>query len=184
MNPENKKAIRKRYIALRDGLSPAEIEGKSEKIIKTLLESAEYKACDKIFTYINMRSEVITVSFIQACIKDKKKVAVPKVWPDGSMTFIDISGANGFETTPLGTSEPVSGEELEADENSLIIVPGTAFDTRRNRIGYGKGFYDRFLSESGAKNIALAYDLQIADALPVEKFDVPVQKIITESRVL
>ena len=111
-------------------------------------------------------------------LKDGKKVAVPKVYGD-TMRFIYLEDLNGIEKGYAGIPEPVADEPVAADETALVLMPGLAFDKVGHRIGYGGGFYDKFLSaEPTHPTVALCYDFQMLPNLETEEFDVPVDLVL------
>lgn len=147
----------------------------------------------KLFIYISFGSEVSTIEIINRALLMGKKVYVPKV-EDKDMSFYEIDGFDNLIRSSFGIMEADSQKHpkyiaSKASENDkmLMILPGLAFDKSGNRIGYGAGYYDRYLSRPSHKNmvkIALAYDFQIIDDLAVNKYDIPTDYIITERQLL
>ncbi|GAA0067459.1 MAG: 5-formyltetrahydrofolate cyclo-ligase [Clostridium perfringens] len=161
-----------------------------EKIRKTLLESDIYKNSKVVFIYVNMDSEVNTVEIIKELLASDKKVAVPKVIPvslkERQMKALKIESLLQLnESGAFGILEPSIECEDISEEVDLIIIPGLAFDLKGNRLGYGGGFYDRFLSKyPNSKRVALCYDFQVFDEIPHEFFDEKVDLIISEEKFI
>lgn len=182
--------LRKEIKAKRGGMDKDTKLVYDEKIKKALLESDVYKNSKAIFIYVSMDSEINTLEIIKEVLSSGKRVAVPKVIPVSlkkrymkalkidSMLELNESGAFGI-LEPSYECEDISGEV------DLVIVPGLAFDLEGNRLGYGGGYYDRFLSKyPNSKKIALCYDFQILKEIPHEFFDEKVDLIISEKRTI
>jgi len=180
-----KKEMRKMFLKKRNELSKEEREQKSFLIMEKLLNTEEYKNAETVFCYIDMGSEVKTVPFIEQAWKDGKKVAVPIAKKDRLMYFVPLTSFDGLKRTKLGVMEPDETMEKQVfpDENSMFIVPGSMFDVKLNRCGYGGGYYDTYIAEKNVKNtIGICYDFQLAEEIPTEEFDRKLSRIITEKR--
>jgi len=185
----NKQEIRKRILSLRDSQTEFSAITKSELIQKRLFNLPEFKKAKTILFYVSMRSEVRTEQMIKQALKQGKKVIVPI--SDVKDRKLILSELKDFDELELGTFNifepkkeffrPVSPEELD-----LIIVPGVAFDKDGDRIGYGMGFYDNFLSSLKKRIpvVGLAYELQIVDDIPMHDKDVTVDKVVTEESII
>lgn len=161
------------------------IRADSDKICDAFLALPEYKKADCVFAYMDCKNEVETKKVIEQCWKDKKTVAVPKVFGE-IMRYYAITSYEDLEEGYFGIREPKS-EELEEviQENGLMILPGVAFDEARHRVGYGGGFYDRYLEQHpDMKKIAFAFEFQVFPKVPFETFDRQPEKIITEKRII
>lgn len=183
-----KQDIRKLIKEQKSQLDLSQIRRDSDAIINQLYKTSSYIQCNQLFCYVSFNQEVITRDIIQAALFQKKKTAVPKIVGD-EMKFFYIESLEELEPGILGILEPVTKSEAvpSKDECNLVIVPGLAFDRNRNRIGYGKGYYDRFFlkqKEALLRKTALAYDFQIVDSLPVNNYDEKVDQIITQSRII
>ena len=111
-------------------------------------------------------------------LKDGKQVAVPKVYGD-EMKFILMEDLSTVEKGYAGIPEPVADEPVACDETALVLMPGLAFDPQGHRIGYGGGFYDKFLArEPNHPTLALCYDFQMLQQLETEEFDIPVDLVL------
>lgn len=150
---ETKARIRQRMLALRDAMQIQERKGKSAKIMARVTETLWYKEADILLTYISYRSEVDTESLIQNAFAEGKKVYCPRVEGEG-MNFYEILSSEELEEGYRGIKEPQGRDErrFQLDKSQgkkcLMILPGSAFDEEGNRIGYGKGYYDRYLEKS------------------------------------
>ncbi len=179
---ETKKDIRKRVLEIRNGLRIDELKNKSHIICKKLMSHPFFLEADVVGCYLDYRNEVQTREIIEQAWRMQKKVAVPRV-EDDEMSFYYLSSFSDLREGYRGIMEP--NEHTIADmHNALVIMPGVAFDKRRNRIGYGKGFYDKFMSRhSGAKSIAIAFECQIVDEIERGLFDYCPDILMTEENI-
>ncbi len=185
-----KEEIRSNIFKKRLSLAVEVIENESQKIFLSLAETEEYKHSQNIMFYVATRSEVQTEEMIKMSIKMGKNVFVPVILTKSvNLTpskIIDFD--TELEIGEKGILEPKKEYyRLFPPENmDLIIVPGVVFDLSGNRIGRGFGYYDNFLREirTSTPVIALAFEMQIVKRIPIEKNDIPVDKIITEKRII
>ncbi|MBQ3583082.1 MAG: 5-formyltetrahydrofolate cyclo-ligase [Lachnospiraceae bacterium] len=180
----NKSEVRKKMNQSRELLSKEEVQKKSEAIFENLLKNPYFFNAKTIFCYINIRNEVMTTPVLEFCKKHGKSVAVPKV-KGKKMDFYGISDRNELIPGAFGIPEPPQINMCIPTKEDVILLPGLAFDKSGNRIGYGGGFYDRYLEQhrEGIK-IAVAYDFQITDGLEVEPTDIKPDYIVTESEMI
>lgn len=178
----NKKHMRQLIKDQKSMMSDAEIEELSASLCLDLYKLDEYKNASCIFAYVSYNQEVRTRDLIEHALKDGKKVAVPRVYGD-IMSFKYILGLRDLIPGYMGIPEP--SEELECADNReddvLMIMPGLAFDEAGNRVGYGKGYYDRYLAQHNRTRytkVALAYDFQIVDRIEADAFDVKTDILI------
>jgi len=178
-----KKEIRKRMLQLRDEQSPAERALWDDIIFSKLTGSSDYRNAKTIFIFVSFRSEVDTHRIIRKALEDGKVVGVPKVLSKAEgIRVLRIERMEDLEAGYFGVLEPKEGcTEIPAGEIDLILMPGAAFDREGGRIGYGGGFYDRYISEAGReiRKVALAYRMQVLDKVPMEENDMRVDAIIT-----
>lgn len=114
-----------------------------------------------------------------------KKVVVPVTnFVDGTLKHVLLSSFDILQENKWGVLEPTSGERVSTEQLELVIVPMVGGDEEGNRMGYGEGFYDRFLSNVSCPKIGLLFEQNVIDALPVADYDIPLDKIITEQRVI
>ncbi|WP_300382430.1 5-formyltetrahydrofolate cyclo-ligase [Clostridium sp.] len=185
---KDKKALRIEILKIREGLSEKERDVKDNLILNNLYKSDSYKSSKNIFVYVNFRDEINTIKLIERALLDNKNIYVPKVYNSTkSMKAIFIDSLDNLERNKMGILEPKE-DTLVIDKNDidLIIVPGAVFDKTFNRIGYGGGYYDKYLEEIKEKSnkVALAYDFQIIDKIEAEIHDIKMDYIITEKRIL
>ncbi len=174
----DKATLRKEIRQLKKAMTEEEILLRSQRLSEKFLKSAPYKNAKTIYGYLPYNQEVRTWDLLKQAMADGKQVAVPKVYGE-EMKFIYITDFSQVETGYCGIPEPIADGPVAEDKEALVLMPGLAFDTDGHRIGYGGGFYDRFLSdEPEHPTVALCYDFQIRDNLPVEAFDIPVDEVI------
>lgn len=187
---EVKKNIRKNILQAKEALSHEIIEEKSQAIFDTLREKDYYKNAENVMIYITLGKEVITPTIIDDLMNKGKRVFVPLTVPKTKELI--VSELKNFdedlEVGHFGVLEPKKEATRPVDPSilDLVVVPGVAFDRRGFRVGYGAGYYDRFLTRLSEKatTIALAFDMQLIDEVPIEHFDMSVQYIITETQLL
>lgn len=179
-NMETKKDIRNRILGVRKQLTQEDWSRKSQQIYKRVETHPLFLASEEIYCYINFNHEADTREIIKTAWKLGKKVAAPKV-TGKEMDFFYISSAADLKEGYCKIMEPVTKEMADAPE-ALVIMPGAAFDKECQRIGYGGGFYDKYLERHPHySRLALAFDLQITDHIPADTFDIKPEVIITES---
>lgn len=182
---KSKKDIRAEVKKYRREASLEQIKENSHFIFEQFLQTPEYQEAKVVFAYVDCKNEVETREVIEQCWKDKKTVAVPKVFGE-HMNYYVINSFGDLEEGYFGIQEPKYQQLQEiVCEDGLMILPGVAFDVGRHRIGYGGGFYDRYLEQHPhMKKIAFAFEFQIYDKVPFEAFDIQPEKIITEKRII
>ena len=177
---EEKKVIRKKIFAIRQDISDQWVQDISIELSKHLIDLPVFQHAKKVMIYADYHHEVKTDYIIRAAWEAGKQVAVPKV-VGKAMVFHLLTDFNQLKPGYFGIPEPVSGEAVCWDE-ALMIMPGVAFDRKNHRIGYGGGFYDRYLEKHpGLDTVALAFDFQIKDQVPCEITDICPQVIVTET---
>lgn len=152
------------------------------EIQSRFLTLRQYAKCDTVFTYVSKDLEVDTYAIIRAAWANGKKVAVPKCIEDSKMDFYYIESMDDLEDGSFGVKEPVESKCKKVADLSrgLCIVPGLSFDAEGYRLGYGKGYYDRFLSKFGGETVGLCYSNCIKWKLPHGKYDRAVDVIVTD----
>lgn len=178
----SKKELRKDFLVRRNNfLNKTDAD---ELIFSSLIDAVkEYK---NIFTYISYGSEVDTVNFIEYLFDSGKNVYVPKCNVDKcEMAPVRITSFDNLQKNQYGILEPVNNDICD-NKIDAIIFPGLVFDINGNRIGYGKGYYDRFFASLNycPSKIAVCYDFQILDSIPSDNNDVKMDRIITENRMV
>lgn len=181
----DKKNIREEIINKRNELS-LEIKTQYDMTIFSELINCEfYKKAKKIFTYVSFGSEIDTIKFIKYALNDNKEIYVPKTdKTKKEMVAIRINSLDNMSVDNWGILEPKSVDKNKIGKDfDLILMPGLAFDRKGNRIGYGGGYYDKYLSQlkETSNKIVLAYDFQIVNNIENEPHDIKVNYIITNN---
>ncbi|MBI2653813.1 5-formyltetrahydrofolate cyclo-ligase [Candidatus Woesearchaeota archaeon] len=179
-----KNQLKESILQKRNSLSKEEILEKSNKIKNNLFNLEQYKKSKIVMFFVSFGSEVHTHDMIKEALKSKT-VIVPKVVHHEIEPSVIIDFDNLVPSGKFKIPEPIEAMKIAYKNIDLILVPGIAFDKEGHRIGYGFGYYDRFLRRvPKAIKIGLAFDLQIVDKIPREMHDVPVDLIVTEERVI
>ena len=174
----DKQALRKMIREKKRAMTEAQIEEASARLAQMLYGSPLYRQATTIYGYLPYNQEVRTVPMLERALTEGKRVAVPKVYGD-EMRFLYIDDLSRVEKGYAGIPEPIDDEPIAEDPTALVLMPGLAFDKTGRRIGYGGGFYDKFLSaEPDHPTLALCYGFQMLDELPTEEFDVPVDCVL------
>ena len=174
----DKKALRAAIREKKRAMTELEIETLSKELADKFLASDFYKNAGTIYGYLPYNQEVRTVPILEQALRDGKKVAVPKVIDD-RMIFVVMDDLSKVEKGYSGIPEPIANGPEATDTNALVLMPGLAFDPQGHRIGYGGGFYDRFLEdEPNHPTVALCYAFQVFPALDTEEHDIPVDLVI------
>ena len=183
-----KQRLREERLAAREVLSEQERSVLDDRITQKLLATSEYAEATTVLTYVSVSSEVSTRMFIESALRDGKTVAVPRCLPGHCLEFVAIASLEQLVAAPFNLLEPPKDLSALAEvqmSNAICIVPALLVDTKGYRLGYGAGFYDRFLSTYSGKKICLAYQQNLSwTMLPHTTFDVAVDEVITESDVL
>ena len=179
-----KNQLKESMLEKRNSLSKEEIFEKSAQIKKNLFSLEQYKKSKTIMFFVSFNSEVNTHSMIKDALKNKTLV-VPKVVQHEIEPSVIIDFDNLVESGSFGILEPIDLMKIAYKNINLVLVPGIAFDKEGHRIGYGFGYYDKFLAKvPKAVKIGLCFDFQVVDKIPLETHDVPVDFIVTEKRVV
>ncbi len=180
--------IREDTIELRNSLTIEELEEYSFEISKKVIESKVYKEAKSIFIYISFGSEVETRNIIEDAFITGKRVYVPKTNKKlKEMIAVEINNFNNMTVDKWGILEPATVDNNNIGKTfDLIIVPGVAFDRNGNRIGYGGGYYDKYINNLRDKHklLALAYNVQIVNNIESEIHDIIIDYIVTENEFI
>lgn len=185
-NMDTKKEIRRRIRTLRDQMKLEDVCKKSEQITEKVFNTNEFKQSQLVLVYADFRNEVQTHFIAEKAWEKGKKVAFPKV-NGKEMDFYIVSEWSQLAPGAMNILEPISSCEKISSftEDTLLIMPGVAYDRALNRVGYGGGYYDRFLNKHPLLHvIAIGYELQICNCLPVEATDIKPHMLITEKQIL
>lgn len=185
----DKKSLRKKVLENRSKLSKDDILKYSETIANKLYEMSYYKNANRIMAFISFKDEIHTHDIIKTSIKNGKSIVVPITIPESKE--LKVSELLDFSELEVGYYDILTPKKefirfVDPNTIDLVLVPGVVFAEDGYRVGYGGGYYDRFLSklDKNVKKIGLAFDLQVVDKVPTENFDIPVDLIITEKRVI
>jgi 5-formyltetrahydrofolate cyclo-ligase len=180
-----KRAIRRSILAARDALAPADRARRSRAIVHRLLSMDDVRAARTVMAFWSFGSEVDTGPLLFGIHEAGIRAALPRV-VEGDLEVRAYAPGDPLTTTPFGAMEPADGMVLAPDEVEVVCVPAVAFDRCGRRVGYGGGYYDRFLQRAGAATrLGVGFDVQIvAGDLPAGAFDVRVDAIVTESEVI
>lgn len=151
------------------------------------MESAEFNTSETVHCYVSMngRREVDTHGLIRDMFSLGKRVVVPVTnFDEGTLSHFVLNSFDDLESNKWGVLEPNGGKQISPKELDLVVIPMVGGDEQGNRIGYGEGFYDRFLKEVLCPKIGLIFERNIIEQIPVEDFDIPLDKIITEQRII
>ena len=180
-----KKKLREEALEKRNNI-PADIRvEKSGKITEHILQSEVYKRAKTVFSFVSMGSEVETRDILVQAWKDGKTVAVPKSIKGRVMYFLPIENLEELQKSHFGVMEPIGEMEnaMIPTEDDLFLVPGALFDRKKNRIGYGGGYYDTYFEKyRGYRKIGIAFSEQITEMdIPTTEYDIPLDDIVTEN---
>lgn len=174
----DKTLLRKTIREKKRAMTPAEIEQASARLQELFLATDLYKNASTLYGYLPYNQEVCTVPMLECALADGKRVAVPKVYGD-QMKFIYLTDLTQVEKGYAGIPEPIADAPVADDPTALVLMPGLAFDREGHRIGYGGGFYDKFLAaEPNHPTLALCYEFQVLPHLETEEFDIPVDCVL------
>lgn len=188
----NKNEIRKHIQAVRNELTEDVLKEENRKIRERLFALECFKKSTMLFSYVSFGKEADTHEIIIMALQMNKRVYVPRV-ENKEMNFYEIHDLDGLIRSDYGILEPVGDirhryrPSSEDSKNKLMLIPGLAFDIRGNRIGYGAGFYDRYLGgypENEWEKLALAYDFQIINNISTDIYDIPADYILTPNRFI
>lgn len=185
-----KEAIRRVFLKKRRTMKEEDVIKYSEDIISQLTNSQVFKESKKIMIYLSFNNEVDTYKLMEYCLNNGKRVIVPYcIKKERKMIPSEVKNPDTeLKLNSFGYREPdiESLREVKIEDIDLVIVPGVVFDEAGNRIGFGGGYYDRFLTrlKNTTMTMAICYDYQIIDRVPVDKLDIPVKCIITNKRII
>ncbi|MDO5545010.1 MAG: 5-formyltetrahydrofolate cyclo-ligase [Eubacteriales bacterium] len=174
----DKKELRRTIRERKRAMTEEEIVSRSEKLGVLFAQSEAYKNARTIYGYLPYNQEVRTVPMLEQALRDAKRVAVPKVYGD-EMKFLYLDDLSKVSKGYAGIPEPIADGPVANDTTALVLMPGLAFDPAGHRIGYGGGFYDKFLAaEPNHPTLALCYEFQMLPKLETEEHDIPVDTVL------
>lgn len=159
-------------------MTTAQIDAVSAQLAELFYQTPQYRQAKVIYGYLPYNQEVRTIPILERALADGKRVAVPKVYGD-EMRFLYLTDLSQVSAGYAGIPEPVADGPVAAEKDALVLMPGLAFDREGHRIGYGGGFYDKFLAaEPGHPTVALCYEFQMVDQIPTDDYDIPVDCVL------
>lgn len=184
-----KREIRKKILSIRDSLSEEDIDKYSFLIKENFFSLPEVEKAQNFFIFVNFRSEVKTIPIINELINKDKKIIVPYSDIENKRLILCyINSISELKIGNYGILEPDINNSRRADlkDIDLAVIPGSAFDESGGRVGYGGGFYDRVIPDlrSDVPKIALAFDFQVIEKVPMGYYDKRMDIIVTEKRIL
>lgn len=186
----SKRELRSEILEVRDCLSPQEVKEKSKRIMENLLSMDAYRQSECLMAYADFRNEVRTDLLLYDALAQGKKVSVPITNVTGKVLTPSLlhryPGALAPGAFGVPEPRPEYRDPVEPTELDLVVVPGVAFDEDGFRLGYGGGYYDRFLPRTrpGTVFLAVAYEFQIQSNVYPEIHDCPVHYVVTEERII
>jgi 5-formyltetrahydrofolate cyclo-ligase len=182
-----KKDLRHHLRQVVSAISPEELHQRSIRACNLLTGTPEYERAEIVMVFLSLPTEIDTTSLVLHTWRNLKRVLAPKVsWEQRRMLPIEIrSLSDDVSESPLGIREPAQGVPFPVAHIDLVVVPGLGFDFHGNRIGRGRGFYDRFLAHRDWRGVAcgLAFEEQVADQVPIDDRDMRVDMLVTDQNV-
>ena len=174
----DKKELRRQIREQKRAMTEEQITAASVRLGELFLNCPQYKNAKTIYGYLPYNQEVRTVPMLEQAMKDGKRVAVPKCYGE-EMRFIYMDDLSKVEKGYANIPEPIADSPVADDKTALVLMPGMAFTKDGKRMGYGGGFYDKFLAaEPEHPTVALCYDFQMVEDLPTEAYDIPVDCVL------
>ncbi len=191
MKEDRRTTLRSSTLALRDQLSELERMTKSASACRHLLQLEQVQKAGVLFAYMHFRSEVQTTEFMQTCLKMNRVIAIPLTLPEASRIIaVSISDPEkdvrpGYCSIPEPVNTLVASKTIDPGSIDVVVVPGSVFDREGGRLGYGGGYYDRFLEKDAfrALRIGYAYEQQVVQKVPTEPHDQYMDYIVTEKNI-
>ncbi len=184
---EEKAMLREQGLVERRSLSVRERREKSVQIRDHLKQLTEFERASLVLTFVGAKDgEVETLPLIATLTQGGRRVAVPSIVARGFMIWRQISGIEQFSGSRFGIPEPRKDcpEIKKIPPTAVILVPGILYSPTGYRIGYGGGYFDRFLKDFPGTSVGVAYQIQVTNRLPVEPHDIPVDRLVTETEIL
>lgn len=178
-----KQEMRREMLDMRQALSEQKVQRGSEMITQHLLSLACVQKAQHVMTYSAIKNEPDMLAFAHTLLDMGKRVALPCVAPEG-LIAADFCRDTKMQRGAYGILQPVLTPDCDRIEPDVVIVPGVVFDLQLYRIGFGAGYYDRFLQYSGAVKIGVCYESQLVDNIEAEPHDVRMDFVVTERRIL
>ncbi len=179
-----KETLRKKLKEKRDNLPKEEVEKLSRLVVERIKGLPQYRKAKTVMLYHPVGNEVDLTPLMEEIWRDPKKVLLlPKITADGEMVAVEVPGRELLRKGKFNIVEPIGGKIVKPEKIDFVAVPGVAFDKRGCRLGFGKGYYDRFLPRVKGFKAGVAYDFQVVDTVPCEGHDVPLDAVITPATI-
>ena len=175
--------IRSEVREKRKTVSGIQVAEMSIRICEKIVALPEYVRARRVLCYSAVPDEVQTEGILWAIMHSGRELYLPVARRGGLMDAVRVTEDTEMKPDIYGIDTPVSGDTLPPEELDLALIPGIAFDRNGNRLGFGKGYFDRFLARCRCPFIGLAYELQLVDAIEARPHDVPMDRIVTEKAV-
>jgi 5-formyltetrahydrofolate cyclo-ligase len=186
--PERKQLLRVELLARRRAITDEERIEMDRLILGSLLSLPEFAACSVLLCYVSAKGEPDTLLLLRSALAQGKTVAVPRCGPGGRLDFYRIRNLDELKSGTFGIPEPKPSDRTlmkSFPADSLCVVPALSFDRSGSRLGYGKGYYDRFLDRFGGRTAGVCYSVLLGDTpLPAEQHDRPVSLVVTDRGVV
>ena len=183
MVKELKRKLRRELLEKRRNLSEEEIKALSLKVIENLKNLKEFQRAKTVMLYYPTGGEVDLRPLMEEVLREKI-LLLPRVTSDGRLLALEVKELNILRKGSFGIYEPIGGRIFKPEKIEFVAVPGVAFDSKLNRLGMGKGFYDRFLPRVKGFKVGVAYDFQVVDSLPTEGHDAKLNAVVTPTRII
>jgi 5-formyltetrahydrofolate cyclo-ligase len=179
-----KKELRKQLIEKRKGLSISEVEITSKHIMNRIKSYFNLDEIQVIALYYPFNQEVDVLPLIEYLLKQNKIVVLPKVTSKTTMSFYKIDSLNDVSRSQFGVYEPNTNQVVTKDDIEIMFIPGVGFNSKGYRLGYGAGYYDRYLIDHAFNTVGVCFDFQITDEFEIAAHDIPLDFVISENRLL
>ncbi len=180
-----KNQIREQSKLKRREMDKAEVLEKSKMAARAFLESEIYKNAKQLMVYLPLGNETDTMDIIDVAFRDEKRLVLPVTDPEsGVITPVLYEKDTKLIKGAFSVTEPVDTNPADMSKTDVVIVPGIAFDRLGNRVGFGKGCYDRLLKDTTAFKVGFCYDFQICDKIPACEYDVKMDFLVTENGLI
>lgn len=173
---KTKKEIRQEMIGKRNALKLQEYQNRSQQVCEKIIKNRLYQEAEVVYAYMDIKQEVSLKKLISDAVNNQKIIGLPRV-EGKEIVFYQVTSLSDLEEGSFHVLEPKT-TCIPAPEPNLILVPGVAFTIEGKRLGYGGGFYDRFLSKHSCATIGVGYEFQVLEELPVEEHDMKLDEII------
>ena len=184
-SPARKDTLRRLVLASRGRIDPQERVDQGAACVQRLLGLDEISAAERVLAYVSVGSELRTGTLLEALLSRGSTLLLPYVADDGMLRASEIRSTAGLAPGYRGIPEPRARMPVDPARADVVVVPGVAFDARGGRLGFGGGFYDRFLQACGdATRIGICFECQVVDEVPLEDHDQRMDIVVTPDRVI